>query len=335
MPLPQLRQLGDGRVRRRLHGRRRRARRQRRSTCRWSARSAAGQATLLALSPGTAVKIMTGAPIPQGCTAVVPVRVDRPGRRARCRSAGPRPRASTSGTPGEDVREGDVLVSRAARCSAPARSGCSPASGRAACGPGRGRGWWSMSTGTELREPGTRSATTRSTTPTPTCSPPRCAPPAAIAYRVGAVVRRPRGVHRGADRPAGPRRHRGHQRRRQPGRLRRGQGGAVPSWAPCGSARSRCSRASRRASASSARTRRRSSRCRATRSRRTSPSRLFVLPALRKMQGAGAVERAAPATGPDHPRRLRRSAASSSIVRGDVPTSASVASPRSAATGRT
>ncbi len=34
---------------------------------------AAGAATIMAMSPGTAVRIMTGAPIPQGCDAVVPV----------------------------------------------------------------------------------------------------------------------------------------------------------------------------------------------------------------------------------------------------------------------
>ena len=32
----------------------------------------AGQATIFELTPGTAVRIMTGAPIPSGCTAVVP-----------------------------------------------------------------------------------------------------------------------------------------------------------------------------------------------------------------------------------------------------------------------
>ncbi|MEP6815140.1 MAG: gephyrin-like molybdotransferase Glp [Marmoricola sp.] len=34
---------------------------------------AAGASNIMAMSPGTAVRIMTGAPIPQGCTAVVPV----------------------------------------------------------------------------------------------------------------------------------------------------------------------------------------------------------------------------------------------------------------------
>ena len=33
---------------------------------------AAGQTTIFTLTPGTAVRIMTGAPVPEGCTAVVP-----------------------------------------------------------------------------------------------------------------------------------------------------------------------------------------------------------------------------------------------------------------------
>src|SRR6478752_4560285 len=36
---------------------------------------AAGQATIYAMSPGTAVRIMTGAPVPAGCDAIVPVEV--------------------------------------------------------------------------------------------------------------------------------------------------------------------------------------------------------------------------------------------------------------------
>src|SRR5919206_196990 len=35
---------------------------------------AAGQTQIFAMSPGTAVRIMTGAPVPTGCTAVVPVK---------------------------------------------------------------------------------------------------------------------------------------------------------------------------------------------------------------------------------------------------------------------
>ena len=69
----------------------------------------AGQARLLALSPGTAVKIMTGAPVPAGADAVVPYEwTDRGVAQVRIT------RAPTPGQhvrrAGEDVAEGDVLV---------------------------------------------------------------------------------------------------------------------------------------------------------------------------------------------------------------------------------
>ena len=60
---------------------------------------AAGQTKLFAMSPGTAVRIMTGAPIPQGADAVVPVEWTDGGvaavritRRADPRAARPAPR---------------------------------------------------------------------------------------------------------------------------------------------------------------------------------------------------------------------------------------------------
>ena len=93
-----------------------------------------------------------------------------------------------------------------------------------------------------------------------------------LAYRVGHRPRRPgraAGRHRG---PAGPGRPRGHHRRGQRGRLRRGQGGAV-------AARHRRVRQGRDAAGQAAglrhasAMRRRSSRCPATRSAPTSPSR--------------------------------------------------------------
>ena len=69
----------------------------------------AGQARLLAMSPGTAVKIMTGAPVPQGCSAVVPYEWTDRGVAQVVIS-----RAPTEGQhirrAGEDVEKGDVLV---------------------------------------------------------------------------------------------------------------------------------------------------------------------------------------------------------------------------------
>ena len=58
---------------------------------------------IFTLTPGTAVRIMTGAPVPTGCTAVVPFEWTEE-RVARCSSAG-RPRsASTSASPARRSR---------------------------------------------------------------------------------------------------------------------------------------------------------------------------------------------------------------------------------------
>ncbi len=113
---------------------------------------AAGQTKLFALSPGTSVRIMTGAPIPQGADAVVPVewtdggvaavRITRPptkGQHIRCR--------------GEDIRTGDVLLEEGAVIG-PRQLGLLASVGRAQvrCRP-RPR-VVILSTGSELREPG-------------------------------------------------------------------------------------------------------------------------------------------------------------------------------------
>jgi molybdopterin molybdotransferase len=115
---------------------------------------AAGKTTIFALSPGTAVKIMTGAPVPSGATAVVPVewtdggaatvRIDRaPAERQHVR-----PR-------GEDIRVGDLLLEEGTLLG-PRQLGLLAAVGRAQvrCRP-RPR-VVILSTGSELREPGTK-----------------------------------------------------------------------------------------------------------------------------------------------------------------------------------
>jgi molybdopterin molybdotransferase len=72
---------------------------------------AAGQTDIFTLTPGTAVRIMTGAPIPQGCTAVVPFEwTEEDGREVLVRRApleGQHVRRA-----GEDVTEGDLLMRR-------------------------------------------------------------------------------------------------------------------------------------------------------------------------------------------------------------------------------
>src|SRR6185436_12207019 len=70
----------------------------------------AGQAQLLAMSPGTAVKIMTGAPMPAGADSVVPYEwTDRGVAQVRIDQA-PAPTQHVRPA-GEDVNVGDVLIS--------------------------------------------------------------------------------------------------------------------------------------------------------------------------------------------------------------------------------
>jgi molybdopterin molybdotransferase len=113
----------------------------------------AGQASLLALSPGTAAKIMTGAPMPAGADTVVPyewtdrgvaqVRVDRaPGPGQHVRVAG------------DDVMAGDVLVSWGTVLG-PRHLGLLAAVGRATVRSRPRPRVVVISTGSELREPGT------------------------------------------------------------------------------------------------------------------------------------------------------------------------------------
>ncbi|MGY2873619.1 molybdopterin molybdotransferase [Marmoricola sp. URHA0025 HA25] len=113
---------------------------------------AAGQTQIFAMSPGTAVRIMTGAPIPTGCTAVVPVEDTDDGvakvliRRAP--SEGQHIRRA-----GEDISEGDVILRAGERIDA-RRAGllASVGIGRVTTRP-RPR-VVVMSTGSELVEPG-------------------------------------------------------------------------------------------------------------------------------------------------------------------------------------
>jgi molybdopterin molybdotransferase len=113
---------------------------------------AAGQTQIFAMSPGTAVRIMTGAPIPTGCTAVVPVEDTDDGvAKVLIRKApaeGQHIRRA-----GEDVKEGDVILRAGERIDA-RRAGlmASVGIGRVTTRP-RPR-VVVMSTGSELVEPG-------------------------------------------------------------------------------------------------------------------------------------------------------------------------------------
>lgn len=72
---------------------------------------AAGQATIFTLTPGTAVRIMTGAPIPEGCSAVVPFEWAEESGREVLVGRAPRERQHIRFA-GEEVQKGDLLMRR-------------------------------------------------------------------------------------------------------------------------------------------------------------------------------------------------------------------------------
>ena len=112
----------------------------------------AGTAQLLAMSPGTAVKIMTGAPVPAGADTVVPYEwTDRGVAQVRI------DRAPTEGQhvrrAGEDVEEGDLLVEHGTVLG-PRHLGLLASVGRATVRSRPRPRVVILSTGSELREPG-------------------------------------------------------------------------------------------------------------------------------------------------------------------------------------
>src|SRR3954468_741967 len=113
---------------------------------------AAGQSNLVAMSPGTAVKIMTGAPAPSGAGAVVPVEWTDAGaatvRVVRAPVEGQHIRRK-----GEDVRAGDVLLEDGTLLG-PRHLGLLASVGRAQVRSRPRPRVVIISTGSELREPG-------------------------------------------------------------------------------------------------------------------------------------------------------------------------------------
>ena len=112
----------------------------------------AGQATLLALSPGTAAKIMTGAPVPAGADSVVPYEWTDRGvanvviSRAPEKGQHVRPK-------GQDITVGDLLVEAGTVLGA-RQLGLLAAVGRPSVRSRPRPRVVVMSTGSELREPG-------------------------------------------------------------------------------------------------------------------------------------------------------------------------------------
>ena len=113
----------------------------------------AGQATLLAMSPGTAVKIMTGAPVPSGADSVVPYEwTDRGVANVVITQA---PELGQHVRPaGQDVAVGDLLVEQG-MVLGPRQLGLLAAVGRASVRSRPRPRVVVISTGSELREPGT------------------------------------------------------------------------------------------------------------------------------------------------------------------------------------
>jgi molybdopterin molybdotransferase len=113
----------------------------------------AGQATLLALSPGTTAKIMTGARVPAGADAVVPYEwTDRGVAQVRITRA-PQPGQHVRPT-GEDVSAGDLLVEEGTVLG-PRHLGLLASIGRSRVRSRPRPRVVILSTGSELREPGT------------------------------------------------------------------------------------------------------------------------------------------------------------------------------------
>ncbi len=117
---------------------------------------AAGQTKIFAMSPGTAVKIMTGAPVPAGAEAIVPVEwTDGGAATVRVHqepAAGQHVRRR-----GEDVQEGDLLLPDGAVLG-PRQLGLMASVGKAQVRSRPRPRVVILSTGAELREPGTKLA---------------------------------------------------------------------------------------------------------------------------------------------------------------------------------
>ncbi|GLX11486.1 gephyrin-like molybdotransferase Glp [Microbispora sp. NBRC 16548] len=114
---------------------------------------AAGDGGLNALGPGLVTRIMTGAPMPAGADAVVPVEWTDGGT-ARVRIDRPAPVGNAIRRAGEDVRAGDVVLREGARIG-PAQIGILAGVGRRRVLVRPRPRVVVLSTGAELAEPGT------------------------------------------------------------------------------------------------------------------------------------------------------------------------------------
>ncbi len=150
----------------------------------------AGQASLLAVSPGTAVKIMTGAPVPAGADSVVPYEWTDRGVANVVISRAPEPGQHVR-PKGQDVTEGDLLVESGTVLGA-RQIGLLAAVGRASVRSRPRPRVVVMSTGSELREPGTALGRDSIYDGNSFLLAAAARQAGAIAYRVGIVPDQPR-----------------------------------------------------------------------------------------------------------------------------------------------
>jgi molybdopterin molybdotransferase len=150
----------------------------------------AGQARLLALSPGTAAKIMTGAPVPEGADAVVPYEWTDRGV-AQVRITQPAEPGAHVRRAGEDVSEGDLLV-EAGTVLGPRHLGLLASVGRSTVRSRPRPRVVVLSTGSELREPGTELGRDSIYDGNSWLLAAAARQAGAIAYRVGIVPDEPR-----------------------------------------------------------------------------------------------------------------------------------------------
>jgi molybdopterin molybdotransferase len=114
--------------------------------------SAAGQTKAYALSPGQAVKIMTGAPLPTGADAIIPIEWTDGGRASVTISQAPQ-RGEHVRPRGEDVKSGDPLLQEGTVLG-PREALILAAAGHARIKARPRPRVVVLSTGSELREPG-------------------------------------------------------------------------------------------------------------------------------------------------------------------------------------
>ena len=209
-----------------------------RPRCRSRTTSGPGRAVRCGSCPGTAVRIASGAPLPIGADAVVPLEETDRGT-ARVSMQRPAVAGQHVRPAGSDVRAGEVVLA------AGTRLGARQLALAAAMGRGRLRVHPTprvvlLSVGDELVEPGSTG-----TLPGTVFEADGHALEAAVrdagatSVRVARAARRPGGPARGARGPARPRRPDHPHRRAVRARARHRQGRARAASAPCVSTRSR------------------------------------------------------------------------------------------------